>query len=118
MLLENVIQQDKSMCIFVLTQLPSLLLPCPSNSGMSKSFSFFRLLCGSLISDVLSQTELTRINSVGSVCLVLCSVRLLWHWRLVHLLVAEGPVRGGRGSALCCRAGQCAGLVCNQMVTI
>lgn len=56
-------------------------------------------------------------KDLGFICVLfyllyfLCSVQLLWLWRLVHPLDTEGPVWGERGPALRCRARLCTGFV-------
>lgn len=93
---------NKKQCLI----LTWLNLPSFLPSSFSYRFLFQRMLaCINSLAAALKD-----IRSV-CVCLFLCSVWLLQHWRLVHLLVTEVSVWGGWGSALCCRAGQCAGLV-------
>lgn len=75
----------------------------------------FRTCC--LVSTRLLLSKVVRKRLSVFVSRPLCSVRLLQRRRLVHLLVTEGPIRGGWGSAIRCRAGQRAGWVFIRLQT-
>lgn len=104
-------QENNKLEVFFLSPLsPSLSFPQQPDEQIS-SFLLFGFRTHQPHKSVACFKDLGFICVLLCLLYFLCSVQLLWLWRLVHLLVTEGPVWGERGPALRCRARLCTGFV-------